>query len=89
MATMTDKKNLEQRLAALEAKSCFQKNVLDNLINSIDATTGNLTKQLYIPQKERDCKFLKTIIAELGYQAEYDEEYNPYHECYCYKIKLS
>ena len=86
-----DREKLEEIRAGLpEENSYFQRTVLDNLFNSIDNETGNLTSSLYIPIKEIDDFFLRDVLErQLGYQAEYDDsDYNPYHECFCYKIQL-
>ena len=87
----TDREKLTKMLAELpEKNSYFKKNVLDELLNSIDNKTGNLTSSIYIPQKEIDDSFLRDVLErELGYEAKYDDsDYNPYHECFCYRIQL-
>ena len=86
---MTDYEKLKKMQEELLKASFLRKNVVDDLLNFINVETGNLHKNLYIPEKERDCVYLKAILQELGYQAKYDDsDYNPYHECYCYKIQL-
>jgi len=87
-----DREKLKKMLAELpKENSYFRRNVLNNLFNAINEETGNLDLSLYIPMKEIDDFFLRDILEiELGYKAEYDDsDYNPYHECFCYKIKLS
>ena len=84
---MNDKKKIEKMQEELKENVFFRNNVLSDLLGWIDESTGNFLNEVYVPQKERDCDFLKAVIIELGYyEANYDEEYNPYHECYCYKI---
>lgn len=84
---MNDKIKLEKMREELKEKNFLKENVLSELLGWIDEVTDNLHKEVYIPQKERDCEFLKVALIELGYtEALYEEEYNPYHECYCYKI---
>ena len=85
---MTDKMKIEKMQATLKENVYFRNNVLSDLLGWIDDSTGNFLPEVYVPQKERDCAYLKAVIIELGYiEAVYEEEYNPYHECFCFKIK--
>lgn len=68
----------------------FRKNVLEDLITQIDETTGmfNGKWEILIPQYERDDEFLWQVLTEMGYTYSCREEYNSYHECYCYMIRI-
>ena len=87
---MTDKEKLQQIQQKLAANEYLRHNVLKDLLNAIDETTGKLNKELYIPRYERDELFLfETLMIKLEYKVlEKTEEYNGYFECYCYKIKI-
>ena len=86
----TDRERLEEMLKELpEAKSYFNRNVFVALMEHIDENTGNLRESLYIVGKDVDDTFLRNVLeVKLGYKAEYEDDYNPYHECYCYKIQI-
>ena len=84
---MTDKMKIERMQATLRENVYFRNNVLSDLLDWIDETTGNFLTEVFVLQKERDCDYLKAVMIELGYEeAAYEEEFNPYHECFCYKI---
>ena len=86
----TDRERLEKMLNELpSSNSYFEKKVLVALMEQIDQDTGNLSESLYIVLKEISESFLKNVLEDqLGYQATYEDDYNPYHESYCYKIHI-
>lgn len=85
---MSDKKKIQQKQQAV-GKEYFKNNILDDLLGAIDEN-GNLKENLYIPEKERDFRYLERVLSELGYTMEIlGEEYNSYHECFCKKIKIA
>ena len=69
----------------------FRKNVLNDLLSQVDEATGRFdeTWEIIIPQKERDDDFLWQVLTELGYSYTHREEYNSYHECFCYMVTVS
>ena len=86
---MTDKAKLQQIQKKLAENEYFRHNVLKKLLDAIDETTGELEKELNIPQKEINDNYLfEVLTCELGYEIKVDEEYNPFYERFCYKIKL-
>ena len=85
---MSDKKKIQQKQQAV-GKEYFKNNILDDLLGAIDEN-GNLKENFYIPEKERDFRYLERVLSELGYTMEIlGEEYNSYHECFCKKIKIA
>ena len=86
----TDRERLEKILNELpESNSYFKKKVLVALMEHIDPNTENLRESLYIVRKEISESFLSNVLeVELGYEATYEDDYNPYHESYCFKIHI-
>ena len=85
---MSDKMKLQQKQQAV-GKEYFKNNILDDLLRAIDED-GTLKENLYIPEKERDFRYLEEVLSELGYTIEIlGEEYNSYHECFCKKIRIA
>ena len=87
---ITDRERLEKiRNELPSSNSYFEKKALVALMEQIDQNTGNLSESLYIVLKEISESFLKNVLEDqLGYQATYEDDYNPYHESYCYKIHI-
>ena len=86
----TDREKLEKMLNELPSfNSYFKKNALVALMEHIDQNTGNLSESLYIVRNDISESFLKNVLEDqLGYEATYEDDYNPYHESYCYKIHI-
>lgn len=87
---LKDKEQLEMLQTRLAENEYFRHNVINDLFKEINDETGNLNKDLNIPRYERDELYLfHVIMEELGYGVEYaKEEYNSYHECFCYRIRI-
>ena len=87
---ITDRERLEKiRNELPSSNSYFEKKALVALMEQIDQNTGNLSESLYIVLKEISESFLKNVLEDqLGYEATYEDDYNPYHESYCYKIHI-
>lgn len=89
---MNDKMKIEAMLSEESANgSYFRITVLNHLLININSKTQNLCSELYIPHKEIDIDFMWDVLKEkLGYEVvSYDDnDYNPYHECFCFTIKI-
>lgn len=85
---MTDYAKLLRELQCEESKRYPKCSTLTKLISLVDEETEKLPKELYIPEYEVDKKFLFEVLTKLGYNFEFEEEYNSYFEQFCYKIKL-
>ena len=91
---MTEKQRLEEmhaRLIRSEQENydrMKKENVLDDLIASTHKETGKLSFPLIIPIYEHDTDFLKETLKGLGYEPNYEEEYNYFFSTTCYTVSL-
>ena len=85
---MTDYERLRDMLKG-DNQLIYPKDItLTKLIELVDVKTGQLPKELYVPEYEVDKSYFFEMLAELGYRTEYEEDYNPYFEQFCYKVTL-
>lgn len=86
----TDYEKLLQNLSGENTRKAYMlRCTLTKLIDLVNKGTGKLPSELYVQEYAVDKELLKEILTDLGYSIlEFEEEYNPYFEQYCYKIKL-
>ena len=84
---MTDYEKLRMELN--NEKDYLKNKTLKTLLALTDKKTGKLPTELYIDEDSVGKDFLKEILESLGYNFEYVEDYNPYHERFFYKGRLS
>ena len=86
---MTDYERIREKMVSGYAKMYPQNITLTKLIELIDTKTQMLKEEMYIPECEVSKTFLLETFKGLNYDCKFEEEYNPYFEQFCYKIKLS
>ena len=91
---MTEKQRLERmhaRLISSEPKShdrMKKENVLEDLIASTNKDTGKLDFPLNIPIYEHNIDFLMGLLFGLGYEPNYEKEYNTFFSTTCYIVRI-
>ncbi len=91
---MTEKQRLEEMRAWLiksEEKNydrMKKENVLEDLIASTHKETGKLSFPLIIPIYEHNIDFLIGILLGLGYEPNYEKDFNTFFSTTCYIVSL-
>ena len=70
-------------------KRKIKEKTLFYLMNPRNYERGNLNSVISIPKHDVDADYLGEVLKQLGYpNPKYEEDYDGYYECTCYKITL-